>query len=704
MKIRAYLLIWFFIILLTSLGAFIWFETENFHLKKNSMISKEAEDYDKNMESVLMNVVEDFSGSLPVYVHKFSSVQNQDSIDNVLKNIRDNYGADWAFVTINGENYIYPFVKTASTVLPSSRPWFISSTSSMFKVVGNEFYSEYLHYPIVMMSVAVQSEGKLEVGGVIFKENRFFSMIASKMNGKNFLIVKDGKIVYPNNLSIKNLAPNAIINLNGSKYLLEFEKYDEMVRRVRINSNTSYDIVFLLPYTLISERLFYSIGTPLITFSIVMVLIFLSFLIAAGRIVNSITALSDIASNMDLKRMSLEVNPRLEQKVKKFKETNKIYSKIVEMFQDIMAHIEELKATNEELEASYEDIENLSNGLAVESTRLRELSESSKLIALSSDTNEAASILLDKIINMYNCEGAVLLDIRGENAKIVRSQGKRFEIPSLGPIKDKLRNGSSTTVSKNKKSYYITPILFGSNPIAVLVMMFERTMPREEELEYIADFSTHFAAVLNSNRMIEELRNSYIYLAEKFAEISEIYDYETGSHIHRVGKYSELIAKELGMSDTFIEQIGIYAMIHDIGKLKVPREILMKNGPLTFEEFEEMKKHTLYGEMILGDAPFLEMARHIARSHHEKYDGSGYPDGLKGNEIPIEARIVAISDVYDALRSKRRYKPALTHEKAVEIITKGDGRTLPQHFDPDVLMIFEKRHHEFARIYETFNG
>jgi HD-GYP domain-containing protein (c-di-GMP phosphodiesterase class II) len=568
----------------------------------------------------------------------------------------------------------------------------------------NEFYSDYFNSNVVTMSVAVKTGENVEVGGIVFKEERFFSLLNSEMENKPFFVLdKKGKIVYPRTYqNTVRIVPNKLVKLNGIEYLVKSEKYDDIAKEVGFNSNTSYSVVFLIPYANISKEVFFSIEKAIFIFLTLMVLVFLSFLVSAIRIVDAISAVSSMVSNLNLKNMILNVSPKIEKKVERFKETNDIYNKIVEMAQDIMAHVEELKATNEELESSYEDIETLSNNLAVESSRLKELSDSSKLISLASDTDEAAAILLDKIISMYGCEGAALLDMRGESARIVRLEGKRFEIPSFGPVKDELINGQMATISKEKKKYYILPILFGSNPIAVLVMLFEKNMPRKEEVEYLTNFSAHFAAVLNSNRMIEELKNSYIYLAEKFAEISEIYDYETGSHVQRVGKYSEIIAKELGMSDSFVEQIGIYAMIHDIGKLKVPREILMKNGPLTFEEFEEMKKHTIYGEMILGDAPFLEMARHIARYHHEKYDGSGYPDGLKGNKIPIEARIVAICDVYDALRSQRRYKAAFSHREAFEIITKGDGRTLPGHFDPDVLMAFEKHQLEFAKIYETF--
>jgi len=222
----------------------------------------------------------------------------------------------------------------------------------------------------------------------------------------------------------------------------------------------------------------------------------------------------------------------------------------------------------------------------------------------------------------------------------------------------------------------------------------------EEQLGMLDIFFSIASAIAENKDLWNQIEASYFYLTQKLSEISEVYDDETGKHIKRVGEYSALIAKNLGMDKDYVEKIRMFSQLHDIGKLKVPREILTKPDKLTPEEIEIMKKHTIYGAEFLGEQPWLKMARNVALYHHENWDGSGYPFGLREEEIPLEARIVKIADVYDALRSARRYKSSLTHEKAIEIILKGDGRTMPDHFDPQILEVFRKVHLKFNEIFE----
>jgi len=200
------------------------------------------------------------------------------------------------------------------------------------------------------------------------------------------------------------------------------------------------------------------------------------------------------------------------------------------------------------------------------------------------------------------------------------------------------------------------------------------------------------------------------------ASLAETRDNETGNHIRRTQHYIKLLANKLRLhprfahfldSDQTIELLFKSAPLHDIGKVGIPDRILLKPGRFEPEEFEIMKTHTtlgrdaiLHAEQQLGiEMPFLTYAKEIAYSHQEKWDGSGYPEGLSGDDIPISARLMAVADVYDALISRRVYKAGMSHEKAVEIMAEGRGT----HFDPDVLDAFLELQSAFQMIAKAYS-
>lgn len=209
-------------------------------------------------------------------------------------------------------------------------------------------------------------------------------------------------------------------------------------------------------------------------------------------------------------------------------------------------------------------------------------------------------------------------------------------------------------------------------------------------------------------KLLEDRETAYDQLAaahldtiRRLTVAAEYKDDDTGVHIVRMSEYSALIARTLGRDDNFSKNILMASPMHDIGKIGIPDYILQKPGKLTVEEWAIMKKHPEYGAKILAgsNAPTIQLAAEIALTHHEKYDGSGYPNGLKGDEIPISGRVAAVADVFDALTMNRSYRPAMSEENAIAIIEGGRA----SHFDPEIVDAFLSVSDEIVETREQIN-
>jgi putative two-component system response regulator len=306
----------------------------------------------------------------------------------------------------------------------------------------------------------------------------------------------------------------------------------------------------------------------------------------------------------------------------------------------------------------------------------------------------------------------ILLDIMMPEIDGYEVLSKLKKNPDLEHIPVILLSAITDSDSKNK-GFSLGAVDYVTKPFEIIeVKARVKTQIRLEEARLVLENQNIILEekVKERTRLIERTNFATIYC---LAALAETRDPETGEHIKRTQKYIKELALELSsneeykdvLTNEYIELLYKSAPLHDIGKVGIKDSILLKPGKLTEEEFEEMKNHTTYGGeslMVgikeLGEESFLTLAKEIALTHHEKWDGCGYPRGLSKQEIPISGRLMALSDVYDALISKRVYKEAFTHQDAKNIILEGKGT----HIDPDIVDAFIKRESKFIEIMKEF--
>jgi len=266
--------------------------------------------------------------------------------------------------------------------------------------------------------------------------------------------------------------------------------------------------------------------------------------------------------------------------------------------------------------------------------------------------------------------------------------GKPFGIVDIRKIHDAITEGQNGYFWKGEVRMKSRDVI----SVQIKVFIFPADPNAADPAEFIVLFED----------VTEENKKSTMAIFEGLLRASQSKDNDTGKHILRVNHYSRRLAKELSKSPKykridadFIDNIGLLASMHDVGKIGTRDDILNKEGPLSDEEWKEMRNHTIIGAYILDSYP-NQMAKEIALSHHERWNGTGYPYQLSGEMIPLAARIVSIADVYDALRTVRSYKPAFPHEEAVKKILEGKEI----QFDPFLMDIFTSVNVDFNHIYD----
>ena len=256
-------------------------------------------------------------------------------------------------------------------------------------------------------------------------------------------------------------------------------------------------------------------------------------------------------------------------------------------------------------------------------------------------------------------------------------------VTGLNEVKDKVRALEAGADDFIHKPFH--PLELRARVRSLLRIKFQSDK-LEEQNALLAD--TNLLLEQRVRERTTELEDLTLGLTAALERANRMNDEDTGNHIKRVCKVSELLAQQMGLDSGTCLKIGRFASLHDVGKVGIPDSILKKPGRLTPEEWVEMKRHTIYGYELLRLAGTDQIAQNIALCHHEKFDGSGYPYGLKGESIPLEARIVALADVFDALTSKRVYKDAFSIEQSEEYIRENTGL----HFDPIIVQVlFDNR-------------
>ncbi len=275
-------------------------------------------------------------------------------------------------------------------------------------------------------------------------------------------------------------------------------------------------------------------------------------------------------------------------------------------------------------------------------------------------------------------------------------------LSALNDLDDKVKAFTVGGVDYITKPFQEKEVLARVHTHLTLKQMREKVMEYNHRLESMV------------NERMKDVYDSQRATLSAISTLAEWRDEDTGTHIERTKKFCRILAQDLAKQpgfdwltrSSFIDIISHAAPLHDIGKVGIPDTILLKPGRLTPEEFEAMKTHTVIGARILETVQktypknsFIDTGIKLARSHHEKWNGSGYPDGLKGTDIPLEGRIMAIADVYDALRSKRPYKEPVSHEEAADLILHESGA----HFDPVLVECFCRHETQFDSIFKSMS-
>lgn len=382
---------------------------------------------------------------------------------------------------------------------------------------------------------------------------------------------------------------------------------------------------------------------------------------------------------------------------------------------------------------------------SLDGQRLKLLVDASLALSEVSDIDELLALIAKTGVEMAHCEGCSIYGVEGDHLRFLAStnlvldQRAGYQQRLVESVRDFLIPIQSSSISgfvalsgrllnipdvyrlDASLSYKFNPALdqrhqYHSCSMLTLpmrdtrgyvlgVMQFINHHNREtdvieafpdDDVMYLTALANQVGVLLRNARMNLQLRESRVEAVKKFVIAAEFSDKDTGAHIERMGRYSALFSELLGMGPAYAEDLRLASMLHDVGKIATPDAILKKPGSLTPEEMVVMRQHAMNGYNILRDAqsPLLQMGATVALSHHERWNGSGYPYGLAGEDIPLVGRIVTLADVFDALSSRRCYKEPWPMDQVIDFISSESGK----HFDPTLVQLFLANLQKFVDI------
>ncbi|GAB6189673.1 hypothetical protein JCM30566_14140 [Marinitoga arctica] len=690
----------------------------------------------KNNIEIISSNIRNFIDNEKLILNNISNnitfVETQDFLkSDILKKIYLLNGENLKYVyfaDINGNISTYPEINIPSKFTPKEKEWYREALESNNVVISSSFADVEKTELVITLSKALKNDKNLlGVIGFDLNNEKIIKILDSTIlnNLYQYSIIKNGKVLFNKEIhkksestyqiNISNLKFNKTFDLIKDKnYIYTYHKIENDLYLLYV-----YDLGFLKAELIMKSYIYF--------FIVLFFLVVLEYMYGKILVKNIVIPISEISDSMksfslDLKKKRVP-NFSKKYKIKEIHEISKNYEKFIGSsiatmlnFNLLTDRIKDMYNKLEKVNNMFFEIINLISLLDKNNLSIEKYYESILKYAI----NHIEEAKYGSISIIKNGKWEYIASV-GHNISILKNIRMNVEIDESSINKVNLLKFDQI-LDKDKK--YMNKDDFEKLKLA--------TKPYKYALTYISNIDKSFLIIsidspdekgfskssieifeayvelakifLYKKYEITRTENIYFRFAEKLASIAEGHDDITGKHIYRVGEISTFLAKKMNFDERFIEKIRKFAPLHDIGKVYVPYDILNKEGKLTKEEFEIMKTHTIYARNLFEDDKYFDMALNIALYHHENCDGSGYPYGLKCEQIPIEAAIVKIADIYDALRAKRSYKEAFSHEESVKIILNGDDRVKPIYFRKDVLETFKKYHNEINIIWNEINN